>query len=631
MSIRTRILVGFVLLAVVLSSVAGLLYFQQSKGLLKQSILDHLSTTAQIQSNRVQSLYRQNIERLGLLTSRTQLRLSLQSYLENGNQPELEKVSRIIGDANKAIEEFETIHVLSLDGSIIASTDNTSIGKFILTQEQLSGARENAGIDIVVSSGSAPKLLLVGPLLLEGQPVGLLVVQSATTLLQQVVLDYAGLGLTGETIIAAKIDGVTTPISPLRFPDRDNPQRLTINPFTGEDASREMIERADYRNRPVLATARAVPGTDWGIIVKIDRDEALRPLGQLRHVLAGSLALAILLGSLLSIVHAQILTKPIARLTRVASRIANGELERRTDKCGIKELDDLGSTFNQMADQLIHANMCLESRVQEKTRQLESANAELDEYVKSLRDTNDKLNESNEGLKKFASIIAHDLRSPLKRIEAFIDVLNEDFDESFDPEAKDVLSRINRASNRMRVMLDAMHSYTKCSNATIEGKEADLFSVLANVVESLGHMSDEATITVDIQDGYRIRGNADLLQYVFLNLVRNSIKFRGQEKPAISIAARQLQGDRVEVSVQDNGIGIPPEYADKVFDMFARLHSEQEYEGTGMGLAICHKIINDHGGQIAVDQHVSNGTRIVLTLPQCAKKTAEDDNANLAA
>lgn len=631
MPIRTRILAGFVLLAVVLSSAAGLLYFQQSKGLLKQSILDHLATTAQIQSNRVQSLYRQNIERLRLLTSRTQLRLSLRTYLTSGDVTARNKINRIISDASKAIAEFEIVHILSLDGQVVASTDKAKVGEKVLTEEQLLAGRKNAGIEFVIPKVGDHKLLLVGPLLLEGSPIGLLVVQSATTLLHQVVQDYAGLGLSGETIIAAKFDGVTTPISPLRFADQVNEPGLTINPIEGEDASGEMIERTDYRDVPVLATAREVPGSDWGVIVKIDRDEALRPLGQLRQILVGSLVLAILLGSLLAIVHAEFLIKPIARLTRVATKIANGDLKRRTDVCGVKELDDLGSAFNQMADQLIDANESLEARVQEKTRQLESTNAELDQHVRDLRVTNDKLNESNDGLQKFASIIAHDLRSPLKRIEAFIDILNDDYEDDFDPEAKDVLSRINRASSRMRVMLDAMHSYTKCSNATIEGKEADLFLVLANVVETLDHRSDDATINLDIDHEYRIKGNADLLQYVFLNLVRNSIKFRGEEKPDISITAKALDKDSVEVSVRDNGIGIPPEHAAKVFDMFTRLHSEEEYQGTGMGLAICHKIIHDHGGEIVVDKRVCKGTRIVLTLPRLAGTESERDTANLAA
>jgi light-regulated signal transduction histidine kinase (bacteriophytochrome) len=138
--------------------------------------------------------------------------------------------------------------------------------------------------------------------------------------------------------------------------------------------------------------------------------------------------------------------------------------------------------------------------------------------------------------------------------------------------------------------------------------------VMKGVMETFDLAGKHSVIEVDVASMPRIKGDPLLLAHVFENLISNSIKFRRSEDLVIEVEAK-LTGDIVIISVTDNGIGIEPQFADQVFDMFARLHDEDEYEGNGIGLTVCRKIISDHGGRIWIDKGYSGaGTRINMTL-----------------
>lgn len=248
----------------------------------------------------------------------------------------------------------------------------------------------------------------------------------------------------------------------------------------------------------------------------------------------------------------------------------------------------------------------------------------------TTQDSNAKLKLANDGLLKFTSIVAHDLRAPLKRIESFVGILREDYEKDFDAEGRDILGRIERGTNRMRLMLDSLHNYTKYSEVSIIGKTANMSNVIESALETLGQEIGQVTVKKEIEESCRVRGDALLLEHVIQNLISNSIKFRGKKDPLLIISAKARGDDFAEIAVSDNGIGIEPEFTEKVFGMFARLHNEDEYEGTGIGLAVCKKIVVDHGGDIYVDPTWRKGTRIVMTL-QCADPSGVAGEETLAA
>lgn len=234
--------------------------------------------------------------------------------------------------------------------------------------------------------------------------------------------------------------------------------------------------------------------------------------------------------------------------------------------------------------------------------------------------------DANEKLKRFASIVAHDLRAPLKRIESFVDILQENSSNSCDEELSDVVSRIGRNSTRMRQMLDSLHDYTKICNAKRNADVVNLKSAVRAVVDDLQLSAISRSIKIDIAEDLHGKVDQFLLQQVIQNLLSNAVKFRSEARPLhLEIHAERTLRNRVLISFADNGIGIDKQFSEKVFEMFSRLHDEDEYEGTGIGLAVCKKVINDHGGDIYIDVTHAPGTKFVITLEEGTPGSVEPE------
>lgn len=275
-------------------------------------------------------------------------------------------------------------------------------------------------------------------------------------------------------------------------------------------------------------------------------------------------------------------------------------------------------TISSLTSQRARSTRLARQMTSELRRAKEAAERATENEIvlrRATQETNQKLKEANEGLLKFSSIVAHDLRAPLKRVETFVDILREDYADKLDYEGIDILCRIERGSTRMRMMLDSLHSYSKCAGVSIEDKSASVEVIVNEAIETLEGVTGKAKITTDLEGGLSVAGDRILLGHVIQNLISNSLKFCDKPIAKIEIRSEKLGENQVMISVSDNGIGIEPEHAGGVFNMFERLHDEDEYEGTGIGLAICKKIVTDHYGEIAVDTSYKDGARILFTLP----------------
>nr|MEA2797217.1 two-component system, chemotaxis family, sensor kinase Cph1 [Phenylobacterium sp.] len=254
------------------------------------------------------------------------------------------------------------------------------------------------------------------------------------------------------------------------------------------------------------------------------------------------------------------------------------------------------------------------SAVAERARAAAEAEHRL---LRKVREQNEELKIANEGLQKFTSIVAHDLRGPLRRIEAFIGVLQKDFASALDEEGADILARIARGAERMKQMLDSLLRYSRYNSAAIAGQTAELTDVVRDALSAFDIEALGVEVRIAMVGVSAVEGDPILLSHVLQNLIGNAVKFRSTRPPTVTIEAWQT-GQKICLSVADNGIGVEPRFGDKIFEMFYRLHDDDEYEGTGVGLTVCRKIINDHGGRIWLDSAYEGGTRFVLTL--CAAK-----------
>jgi signal transduction histidine kinase len=254
----------------------------------------------------------------------------------------------------------------------------------------------------------------------------------------------------------------------------------------------------------------------------------------------------------------------------------------------------------------------LEVRVRERTAELATAN-------EHLRQSTLELERSNRELQDFAFVASHDLQEPLRKIQAFGDRLRGKHGEALGPEGIDYLERMQRAAHRMHVLINDLLTFSRVTSKGQPFVPADLGQIAREVLSDLEVRVEQTGARVEI-GGLPTR-DADPLQMrqLLQNLIGNALKFhRDGEPPHVRVSASVLADGgppRARIVVADNGIGFDMKYLDRIFTPFQRLHGRQEYEGTGMGLAVCRRIVERHGGTLTAESAPGEGSRFLVTLP----------------
>ena len=243
---------------------------------------------------------------------------------------------------------------------------------------------------------------------------------------------------------------------------------------------------------------------------------------------------------------------------------------------------------------------------------LREANAELERRVEQRTA---QLTRSNQELEQFAYIVSHDLQEPLRKMKSFSQLLVRECQAQLTENEKTnrYLDYITDAAERQQKMIQDLLKYSRLGRQNLTKVALDLNAVVEKVLEDLSIAITENQATVIWGNLPTIQASPTQMGQLFLNLIGNGIKFRGDAPPRIQIEA-QWQSEEWLISVQDNGIGINPRYAERIFQVFQRLHSRSEYPGTGIGLAICRKIVEGHGGRIWVTSELGQGSTFYFTL-----------------
>lgn len=226
-----------------------------------------------------------------------------------------------------------------------------------------------------------------------------------------------------------------------------------------------------------------------------------------------------------------------------------------------------------------------------------------------------ELKRSNRELEEFAYVASHDLKAPLRHVSMSAGFLRDQYADKFDDEGREMMNVIASSTERMQKMIDSLLAYSRVGRKDVKMEEVDLGQMLQELQETIGNHLQEKNTTLEIGEMPAVYADKYLLVQLFQNLIENSIKYKKKDQdPLIRISALRRE-DAWEFSVADNGIGIDPKYADKVFMIFQRLHHNDEYGGVGIGLAICQRIADFHGGKIWLDTSYKDGTKFVFTLP----------------
>lgn len=278
-------------------------------------------------------------------------------------------------------------------------------------------------------------------------------------------------------------------------------------------------------------------------------------------------------------------------------------------------------TIQRAAETLRQARDDLEIKVAERTEALEDANirlsVELDERrraEKMLAQYAGDLKRSNAELEQFAYVASHDLQEPLRMVASFTQLLAKRYRGKLDRDADDFIGFAVDGANRMQVLINDLLAFSRVGTRGRLFAATDCEAVLSHTLANLTTTLQETGAVVTHDPLPTVMADEVQLGQLLQNLLANALKFRGQDSLRVHIAA-QRQGDEWIFSVQDNGIGIAPEHQERIFSIFQRLHRREEFPGTGLGLALCRKIAERHGGRIWVDSEPGRGSTFYFSIP----------------
>jgi hypothetical protein len=281
-------------------------------------------------------------------------------------------------------------------------------------------------------------------------------------------------------------------------------------------------------------------------------------------------------------------------------------------------------TERKMAeDKVIRLNAELEQKVAERTRELHDSQLallnlvdDLNQSVKSTALASRKLEETNNELKAFSYSVSHDLRAPLRSIDGFSLALMEDYQEKLDDTGKNYLNKIRAATQHMGLLIEDMLKLSRISHAEFHHESIDLSNLVQSIAQTIQQSNPDKDMNIIIQRDIVINGDLNSMEIALTNLLENAWKFTGKQKqPLIEFGMTLTEGEKI-FFIRDNGVGFDMAYANKLFGAFQRLHSTDEFPGTGIGLATVKRIITRHGGRIWAEGEVGKGATFFFTIPE---------------
>ncbi len=285
--------------------------------------------------------------------------------------------------------------------------------------------------------------------------------------------------------------------------------------------------------------------------------------------------------------------------------------KKKADEEIEKYKNHLEELVESRTKELSQTNELLENEVQER----KSIQEKQQFLLEKLEGVNQELERSNQELEQFAYVASHDLREPLRMISSYIQLFENKYKDMLDKNGLDFIHYIVDGSKRMHELINALLEYSRVGKREKELKPVDCNEILETVKSNLEIIIEENNARIEYDDLPQVKGDHMQLVRLFQNLITNAIKFKDEEPPVITISAQERSKDWL-FSVSDNGIGIDEEHFKKVFLIFQRLHIRNQYAGTGIGLAVCKKIIERHGGTIWVQsEEQSKGSTFYFTIP----------------
>lgn len=309
--------------------------------------------------------------------------------------------------------------------------------------------------------------------------------------------------------------------------------------------------------------------------------------------------------------QAENITKPLGELAEAANLIAQGKYNHPIVVKTDDEVGTLAQNFEEMRQVVKEYTDNLERLIANKTEQ--------------LRETMEDLARSNKELEQFAYIASHDLQEPLRMVTSYLGLIKKKCKDMLDKDSHEFIEFAVDGAVRMRQLIVDLLKYSRVGTKGKPFVNINCEKVIEKATKNLEIAIEEHKAVVTHDTLPTITADEGQLAQLFQNIIGNALKFCKDRTPEIHVSATQKEKEW-EFSIKDNGIGIPPENQERVFQIFQRLHTREEYEGTGIGLAVCQKIVTRHGGTMWVESEVGQGTTFLFTIPFILSEEEDNDN-----
>jgi len=346
------------------------------------------------------------------------------------------------------------------------------------------------------------------------------------------------------------------------------------------------------------------------------------------HIRGEQVALAvsfsvIFISAVIALFTTRSIVRPLHALHKGTEIIGKGNLDYKVATSVKDEIGQLSRAFDEMTQNLrttttsIDRLDAINEQLNDSKEQLLAMNQQLESEVAERKKTQEALEFSNRELTDFVYVASHDLREPLRKISSFGQLLQKSMQGKLSDDDQENLAFMIDGSDRMTMMIDGLLTYSRVNTKDIQFETVDLNNVIEQLKGfELAMLLEEIGCVIEVpQPLPKVYADPVQIEQLLQNLIANGIKYRGKGvTPKIIIKAKEVPDNKVRIEVQDNGIGIAPEYCDEIFKMFKRLHSRNEYDGCGIGLSVCKKIVSRHAGRIGVESEPGKGSTFWFTI-----------------
>lgn len=530
------------------------------------------------------SMFQQSVHTLTAATAVAANQEAIKNYLQSGDTS-LRAAALAVLEAQRKDTSFVEVELFNADRKGLLCSAKTGVQVSIRPATEMAAAGRGpdfTAVGKIYTEGDSMYYPVVAAVTDNHKPIGWLVKWRQVHATPKTLEQLSQLIGTHATLYFGNDDGKlwTDMIKPVAAPPVDRKSMLTTAEYT-------------RNGEIVMGALRPVPNTHWLILIEFPLQTMLETANRFLYWLLVIGVVLVIAGMLAAWLMSRNITGPLNRLTAATSAIAAGDYTPLVQTGRNDELGKLARSFNSMTQQIRNAQQELEEKVRRRTAQLESVNRELEAFSYS---------------------VSHDLRAPLRIISGYSTLLKEDHGGKLDEDGRRMLGAVINNAKMMGQLIDDLIDFSRMERKELTNEPVNMQSLAESSLQELLQNGQASRYHVQVDELPACRGDASMLKQVWLNLIGNAIKYSSKERqPDIKIGARD-QGATNIYFVRDNGVGFDMQYAHKLFGVFQRLHRQDEFEGTGVGLALVKRIIDKHAGEIWVEAAPGEGATFYFRL-----------------